>query len=287
MCIKRRSVRIATMLITMIIVVTAIFAVTSHRSDAASNYPVLKTLSTTGIKGSEAVLGSGYTFIHDAEWPYNDSETYAYIETVDEYGDTAVKAAKELGGGERMYCIGKYGNKFYFNVESFKPNGVYTYKIGDDRFRKLPNSSGLNLQFFRKKDVAKAEQKTNGLLNKRYIAARHVTSTDASSGFCDKVSIFDVKTNKKRVIGRVQDFVVKGKQIYWVTTSSRFYKRNTKIVVKSCKLSGKQVRVRKRYKAAFLADSYGRGTITKKYVKWNYATNNGEKYISHNWKRRY
>lgn len=235
---------------------------------SATSYPVMKD---THHEGTYALLSGTYEFDYSGNPSGSRSDNWGQILRYNStYNEWVTVATLRLGEYDRMYCIGKYGGKFYFNVSStVEAKGVYTYKLGDTKFRRV--AKGINLHYFKKSYGQKSNQRKLGIMKKRYVLAVKNYPTDVGDG-CGKMYVYDLKKNKKKSLGHVFDYIKIGKKIYWVTVTPRnwYNSSKSKILVKKSNLSGGKIKTVKKYKAKFLKGSYGAGTITKHYVKWSY-----------------
>ena len=236
------------------------------KASAKAEYPIVKK------HGLSAKLSKIYTFKSpDYGSNYKDKSTgYAYI-----YRKGRKVAKLKLTNYREMYCIGKYKGRLYFNVSHIpEASAVYSYKLGDKKFKRV--CKGLNFWAFKKKYTAQYQKKYNGIVGDRYVIARDFYPTDAYGGY-GNAYVYDLKKNKKKLLGDARDVTFVGKKIYWTTTVPRDWARadDPEIVVNEASMEGKKIKTILTIPFKDLNAGYGSGTIDKHYITWNFMTDDG------------
>lgn len=257
-------------LVLVAVFVSTIPLVLAGKVSASTEYPVVKK------HGLTAKLSKTYSF-KSPDYSNNytgKSIKYAYI-----YRKGKKIAKLKLTNYKEMLCIGKYKGRFYFNVRSLhEASAVYSYKLGEKRFRRV--CKNLNFWAFKEKYTAKYQKKYNGIINDRYVIARAFYPTDAYAGY-GNVYVYDLKKNKKTLLGDARDVTFVGKKIYWTTTVPRdwAHSEDPEIVVNEAFMNGKDIETIRSIPFKDLHAEYGSGTIGKHYVTWRFMTNDGNSTI--------
>lgn len=265
--IRNQRIRLVIMLGLTIMFIFAFAYTYQEEAFASTDYPIIKN------EGLNANLNKKYSFKspnYSNDYT-GDTTKYAYI-----YRNGKKYVKFKLPESRRMTCIGKYNGKYYFNVENgYKAIGVYTYKIGSKKFKKV--CKNMNFERFKKSYIKHPyHSQHSGIINKRYILARKNFPTDGYDGFGDAY-VYDLKKNKKTSIGSARDIIAIGKKIYWTTTVPYDWasSENRTIVVKSSSDSGKDIITIKEIPFGHINASTGSAFIDSHYVKWNFTTLNG------------
>ena len=262
---KIAFIRIIFITIIILVLIVLCSALNSNNQASAATYPKYIDESSDYIL-QHVWLTSKYEFISYTN-PYSGGYcTGAYII---KYGDSQSKTMVEWlpDDGEELSFAGKSDGVYYFNKRSYpSPHSVCTYTLGEKKLKKLKNTKDLNFIPFKK--AQDYIFNIGGLSKNRYAIGVCFYPTDASAPYY--IRVYDLKNKTYKTIGKAFDIVRDGKKLFWVKTSNYPYNKKTKILVKSSNLSGGNRKVLKRYKAGFLKDSYGRGEISKHYVKYVY-----------------
>ena len=255
----------------VVIVLVAVFASAiplglAGKASAKTEYPAVSN------GGLTAKLSKTYSFKSP---DYNNNYTgkstkYAYI-----YRKGKKIAKLKLTNYKEMYCIGKYNGRFYFNVRSIpEASAVYSYKLGDKKFRRV--CKNLNFWTFKNKYAAKYQKKYYGIIDGRYVIARAFYPTDAYGGY-GNVYIYDLKKNKKKLLGDARDVTFVGEKVYWTTTIPHDWVRadEPEIIVNEATMRGEDIKTILTIPFKDLHAGYGSGTIDKHYVTWRFMTDDG------------
>lgn len=252
------------LIVVVIMVLLAIvsFSLTAPgKAYAKTSYPVIVG------DGSEAYMNKTYSFCADN---YDkDGTHYACI-----IRKNKVIAKLKISRDSEVKCIGKYNGKYYFNVRSIPTcEAVYTYKLGAKKFKRV--CKGINLSYF-KSSYTTYGKSYAGIINKRYVLARDYYPTDAYGGY-GNIYVYDLKKNKKKLLGDARDATFVGKKIYWTTTVPFDWARadDPSIVVNEATMEGKKIRTILTIPFKDLNAGYGSGTIDKHYITWKFITNDG------------
>jgi hypothetical protein len=265
MVYKKTIIRSTVMVLLVTVLVSVIPLVSTGKASAKTAYPIVKK------DGLSAQLSKTYTF-KSPNYNYNytgKSTRYAYI-----YKKGKKIAKLKLTNYKEMYCIGKYKGRYYFNVRVVPDaTAVYSYKLGDTKFKRV--CKGLNFGAFRKTYV-KYQKNYSGIMGGRYIIARDDYPTDAYGGF-GNAYVYDLKKNKKILLGNARDVIWINDKIYWTTTVPFDWAHadDPVIVVNEATISGKEIRTIKTIPIKDLGSRYGSGTIDKNYIVWKFMTNDG------------